>query len=145
MVQESATWGVIQPNDIKFVPKRWGYERWLVNNEKFCGKELFIASGKYTSFHWHEIKEEMLYVQSGVLGWIWLDDREDTGHPADTHQWMKIYPGGGFYVLPNIIHQLYAVEGDVVIIETSSQHFDEDSYRATTELMHDFNYEDDGK
>jgi len=145
MEQEFTKWGYVPPLEIKFVEKRWGYERWFVNNEKFCGKELFIASGRFTSFHWHEIKEEMLYVKKGVLGWIWLDDREDTGHPADTPLWMKIYPGAGFYVLPNIIHQLYAVEGDLTIIETSSQHFDSDSYRGTTELIHDFNCEDDGK
>jgi D-lyxose ketol-isomerase len=83
----------------------------------------------------------MLYVQSGVLGFIWLDDCAE----SSTVQWAKIHSGGGFYIIPNVVHQLYAVEGDVVVIETSSQHFDNDSYRNTTNLMHNFNHKDDGK
>lgn len=138
MEQESTRWGFVPPTEIKFVSKRWGYERWFVNNELFCGKELFVAAGKHTSFHWHEIKEEMLYVQRGILGWIWKE-------PDGMVQWSKLKPGSGFYVTQGIVHQLYAVEGDVTIIETSSQHFDSDSYRDTTDLMHNFDYRDDGK
>ena len=146
MEQEHATWGVIRPTEIKFVTKRWGYERHMVNNEKFCGKELFIASGRYTSFHWHEIKEEMLYVQEGILGIVWADDRGRTDEDGTApRHWDKIYSGGGFYVVPNIIHQLCAIQGDLTLIETSTQHFDKDSYRITTDLMFDFNFEDDGK
>jgi oxalate decarboxylase/phosphoglucose isomerase-like protein (cupin superfamily) len=110
----------------------------LVNNEKFCGKELFIAAGRYTSFHWHEIKEEMLYVQEGVLGLIWRPPDKTIGYSV-----RKIYSGGGFYATPKAVHQLYAVEGDLTIIETSSQHFDEDSYQETMDLMHSFDYTDD--
>ena len=32
--------------DIKFVPKGWGFEKWIVNCEQYCGKLLFIAKEK---------------------------------------------------------------------------------------------------
>ena len=25
-------------SSIKYVPKGWGYEKWIVNNEMYCGK-----------------------------------------------------------------------------------------------------------
>jgi len=28
---------------IKFVDKGWGYERWIVNKEEYCGKLLFFS------------------------------------------------------------------------------------------------------
>lgn len=29
--------------EIKFVPKGWGFEKWIVNNEEYCGKLLYFA------------------------------------------------------------------------------------------------------
>ena len=34
---------------IKYVPKGWGYEKWIANCEKYCGKLLFIAKDKQLS------------------------------------------------------------------------------------------------
>ena len=31
---------------VKYVPKGWGYEKWIANCEKYCGKLLFIVKGK---------------------------------------------------------------------------------------------------
>ena len=33
-------------SEIKFVPKGWGYEKWIVNKEEYCGKILFFVKGK---------------------------------------------------------------------------------------------------
>lgn len=49
-----------------FVPKGWGFEKWIVNNEKYCGKILFFVKGKKCSYHYHEIKDETFYVQSEI-------------------------------------------------------------------------------
>ena len=38
---------------IKYVPKGWGYENWIANCEKYCGKLLFIAKDKQCSWHYH--------------------------------------------------------------------------------------------
>jgi hypothetical protein len=29
--------------EIKFVPKGWGFEKWIVNNEEYCGKLLYFV------------------------------------------------------------------------------------------------------
>ena len=46
-------------NDIKFVPKGWGFEKWIVNCEQYCGKLLYIAKGKKCSWHYHNKKDEV--------------------------------------------------------------------------------------
>ena len=33
-------------NEIKHVPKGWGYEKWIVNTDLYCGKLLYINAGK---------------------------------------------------------------------------------------------------
>ena len=59
-----------------FVSKGWGYEDWIVNKKEYCGKILFIKKGKRCSWHYHKLKDETFYIQSGKLevlyGW---DDR----------------------------------------------------------------------
>ena len=32
--------------EIKFVPKGWGFEKWIVNKEEYCGKLLYFVKGK---------------------------------------------------------------------------------------------------
>ena len=49
---------------IKYVPKGWGYEKWIANCEKYCGKLLFIVKGKQCSWHFHKLKDEVFFVQS---------------------------------------------------------------------------------
>ena len=47
-------------DDIKFVPKGWGYEKWICNTSEYCGKLLFFAKGKRCSWHYHLLKDETL-------------------------------------------------------------------------------------
>ena len=44
---------------INFVPKGWGFEKWIVNCEKYCGKLLYFAKDKKCSWHYHKIKDEV--------------------------------------------------------------------------------------
>ena len=56
-----------------FVPKGWGFEKWIANSEKYCGKLLFIAKGKQCSWHYHRQKDEVFFIQSGgcqTLLWL---------------------------------------------------------------------------
>ena len=52
---------------VKHVPKGWGYEKWIVNNEKYCGKLLFFEKGKKCSWHYHKLKHETFYLHSGKI------------------------------------------------------------------------------
>ena len=52
---------------LHMVPKGWGFEKWIVNNEKYCGKILYIVKDRKCSWHYHKIKDETFYVQSGKI------------------------------------------------------------------------------
>jgi quercetin dioxygenase-like cupin family protein len=105
---------------VKRVEKGWGYELWIHNDEKYCGKLLFFNAGKKCSLHYHKLKHETFYVQSGKLNCTFIKD-------TITHNEI-LGPGDIKEVYPGLIHQMEAVE-DTVMFEFSTQHFDEDSYR----------------
>lgn len=109
--------------EYKFVPKGWGYEKWLVNFEKYCGKLLFLAKDRKLSWHKHLQKEETFYVLSGqcfcTFGWD-EDIKKASG--------LILRPGDVFHVPVGLVHRLEALE-DCQIVEFSTQHFDEDSIR----------------
>jgi len=108
---------------IKFVPKGWGYEKWIVNCDRYCGKILHIVQGKKCSWHYHQLKDEVFYVQSGAVEVLYsYDDNIET---ADL---IILTKGDKFYVPPGMRHRMEALQ-DTELFEFSTQHFDEDSYR----------------
>lgn len=118
--------GIIKPLDMKYVPKRWGWELWICNNEKYCGKKLFIKQGHHLSYHHHNTKDEVLYVESGRIVF--------THNLNDEVESIEMPAGYAFHVTPGVVHQMQAIE-DTMLIEFSTQHFDEDSFRTTTDLV----------
>jgi mannose-6-phosphate isomerase-like protein (cupin superfamily) len=104
-------------------PKGWGYENWIVNNELYCGKILFFEAGKKCSWHYHKIKDETFYIQSGSIMITYGND--DNINLART---ITLNKGERFYVYPGLRHQMQAYE-DTELIEFSTQHFEDDSYR----------------
>ncbi len=108
---------------LHFVSKGWGFEKWIVNNEKYCGKILYFIKGRRCSFHFHKIKDETFYLLSGKLVLRY-------GVSQDIHEsaTLTMHPGDRFHVPIGLCHQMQALE-DSELIEFSTQHFDEDSYR----------------
>ena len=49
------------------IEKPWGYEIHWAKTDNYVGKLLFINAGHRLSKQYHEVKEETLYVLSGVL------------------------------------------------------------------------------
>ena len=47
------------------VPKGWGEELIIENNDMYCGKVLVFNSGCKFSMHYHMIKDETWYVEEG--------------------------------------------------------------------------------
>ncbi len=113
-----------------FVPKGWGFEKWIVNKSQYCGKILYFVKGKKCSFHYHKQKDEVFYVQSGRICVIWSDRLEEVlANPTgDYCNSINLSKGDVFHVPPGRVHQIYALE-DSEIVEFSTEHFDEDSYR----------------
>ena len=104
------------------VPKGWGHEVIIVNNDLYCGKILHFNTGAKFSMHFHMKKMETWYVTSGLFLFRWINTRnadiiEEVLRPGDTITNMVGEP-----------HQIICQqEGD--IFEVSTQHFDSDSYR----------------
>ena len=110
-------------SEIKFVPKGWGFEKWIVNCEEYCGKLLYFVKGKKCSWHYHKLKDETFYIQSGclILNYSHEDDIEKS-------QKIILSKGDKFHIPVGLRHQMIAIE-DTEMFEFSTQHFEEDSYR----------------
>jgi len=109
--------------EMQFVKKGWGFERWIINKPEYCGKLLFFEKDKRCSWHFHKIKDEVFYLQSGKL-LVKYSDEDDLENAKE----VVLEPGQNFYVYTGLRHQMIALE-DSELFEFSTQHFDEDSYR----------------
>jgi hypothetical protein len=89
---------------VRIVPKGWGREVWIANNDLYCGKILEIRKGKRCSLHYHKIKN------------------------GDVVEEFEMGPGECMDVPTGLIHQMVALE-DCELFEFSTQHFDSDSHR----------------
>ena len=109
--------------EIKFVPKGWGFEKWIHNSDKYCGKLLYFVKDKRCSWHYHKLKDEVFYVQSGKIMVMFSDDDD-----LSLARSVVLGPGDNFHVYQGLRHQMIAIE-DTELFEFSTQHFDSDSYR----------------
>ena len=98
---------------MKHVDKGWGWERWIVNKEEYCGK----------LWHYHVLKDEVFYLQSGKM-LIKYSDEDD----MSTAKELVLNPGENFHVYRGLRHRMIAIE-DSELFEFSTEHFDSDSYR----------------
>jgi len=108
------------------VEKGWGYELWIHNSEKYCGKLLFFNKKKKCSWHYHKLKEETFYLQQGrlLLRYGWDDDI----NKAET---LILKPGDSFHVPIGLKHQMTGLLKANILFEFSTEHFDSDSIRIT--------------
>jgi len=108
---------------MKYVEKGWGWERWIVNCKEYCGKLLFFENEKRCSWHYHKLKDEVFYLQSGLM--IVKYSEQDNIKEANQR---VLNPGENFHVYRGLRHQMIALQ-DSELFEFSTQHFDSDSYR----------------
>ena len=110
-------------SEIKIVPKGWGYEKWIVNTDEYCGKLLHFIKGKKCSWHYHKLKDETFYLQEGKL----LVKYSDNDNLYEANE-VILERGDKFHVYRGLRHQMFAME-DTDMFEFSTQHFDSDSHR----------------
>ena len=108
---------------IKWVPKGWGGERWIVNSDLYCGKILYLMKGKKCSWHYHLLKDEVFYVQSGAIEVIY-----SYGDRAESADKIILVEGDKFHVPKGLRHQMFALK-DTEMFEFSTTHYDSDSIR----------------
>ena len=122
--------------EMNFVPKSWGFEKWIVNKSKYCGKLLYMVKDRKMSLHYHKQKDEVFYIQSGIVKVLFSDETEfalsikikgGTPH-EELCESIILQKGDNFHVPVHRIHQIIALQ-DSEIFEFSTQHFDDDSYR----------------
>jgi len=103
-------------------PKGWGHEVWVHNDARYCGKILVVKAGKRCSLHSHKLKHETFYVQTGRVHMRirHSDGREDS---------FEMSPGDVLELAPGTAHQFTGIAEQSEIMEFSTQHFEEDSYR----------------
>ena len=115
-----------QTGFINDVEKIWGREFWVVNNDKYCMKFLFIQPGGCSSLHSHKKKDETFYVDEGycfleVDGTTTRLETGDSVHlePGMKHRfWVpKEQPHGCMIVEVSTTHD----EADVVRYEASKK------------------------
>jgi hypothetical protein len=100
------------PTEIKFVPKGWGFEKWIVNKEEYCGKLLYFAKGK----------------RCGALQESYRPYKISDPNMDSVTDFIELGPGDNFHIPRGLRHQVIALE-DTELFEFSTQHFDEDSIR----------------
>lgn len=110
----------------KKIDKDWGYELIIHNDEKYCGKILFIKKGCCISLQFHKKKTETFFLQSGEL-LCKFSEQKDFISPEEM-KIVKMHSGKIKEIPSEYIHQVFAIE-DSTIIEISTQHFDDDTYR----------------
>ncbi len=89
--------------------KPWGYEKILIKTDKYMTKELFIKEGYKTSFHYHEKKDETMYIVKGS-GYIEFKEKKEYFGKNDTLR-----------IEPNTPHSIVAME-NTILHEISTPH-----------------------
>ena len=102
---------------IKKVKKLWGSEEWLVNNELYCAKFLNLKKGFQCSLHYHKVKDETFYILEGTIE-LQVEGR-----------YFKLLTGMERRIRPFEAHRFKALSQKAKMLEVSSHHDDEDSYR----------------
>jgi mannose-6-phosphate isomerase-like protein (cupin superfamily) len=122
-----------KPNQV--IPKGWGHELIIVNNDEFCSKIMTINQGRKCSVHYHLLKNEVFYLLKGKIEIVWSDTDDEavlqeqllSGNNTGLQK-IILEPGEAFPVPRGRIHQFLALE-DSELFEVSTTDFPEDSYR----------------
>ena len=119
---------VLLENGYEIVPKKWGREIIITNNNLYCGKILEILPGHISSIHNHKLKDETFMAVKGVVcvtAWRLSTDEEKLVRSYILRGWAK----DSIRLEPGTLHSFEALEEPAVVIEFSTPHSDEDVYR----------------
>jgi len=96
------------------IQKPWGHEIIWAQTSTYVGKILHIKAGNRLSKQYHQIKEETVYVISGIL--YNYDDCDNI---------QKFLPGESFHIQPHQVHRFGAGEISVTLVEVSTPHLED--------------------
>jgi quercetin dioxygenase-like cupin family protein len=99
------------------VDKPWGHELIWARTARYVGKILHIDAGQALSYQYHRVKEETIYVFSGVLT-LHVSEGED---PPSV---VQLRAGESFHIRPGLRHRFEAREA-VELFEVSTPELDD--------------------
>ena len=102
---------------VEKVNKPWGYELIWAKTKDYVGKVLHINKGHKLSLQYHKIKEETIFVQSGILKLVFENDQGELGEHL-------LHPGQAYHIPTGKKHRMIAEE-DCDVFEVSTPHLDD--------------------
>lgn len=103
----------------KRVEKPWGHEIWWARTERYVGKLLHIKAGESLSLQYHNVKDETIMVQAGILLFE-TGSKDDPGNLRKT----EMKPGDLFHITPGTVHRMTGIT-DVDVVEVSTPELDD--------------------
>lgn len=101
---------------MKKVDKPWGHEVIFARTPQYVGKVLFIRKGHKLSLQFHRVKEETIFIQSGLM----LLTTEEEGRLVER----RYGPGDSHHIPPGAKHRMEALQ-DCTVFEVSTPHLDD--------------------
>jgi mannose-6-phosphate isomerase len=101
---------------MKRVEKPWGYEVIFAATDSYVGKILHIKKDAQLSLQYHEVKDETIYVTTGVLELELQEGEELVAHVLN--------PGDARHIVPGTVHRMRALE-TCDVFEVSTPHLDD--------------------
>src|SRR3989454_3930495 len=98
-------------SEVTRVEKPWGYELHWAKTDRYVGKIIHVNAGHALSLQYHNVKDETIYLQSGLL-------RFEIQHGQQRVS-REMRPGERVHIAPKTIHRMTAVE-DSEILEVST-------------------------
>jgi mannose-6-phosphate isomerase len=105
------------PTAMKIVPKPWGRELWIAHTDKYAMKIIEIKKGTRCSLQYHIKKHEHIYVDSGMMGLEWENEKGEIEN-------LVLAPGEVVENKPGRKHRMTAIE-DLRLIEVSTPELDD--------------------
>ena len=103
----------------KRVEKPWGHEIWWARTERYVGKILHVKKGECLSLQYHNVKDETILLQSGLL----LFETRPAGQEGELRK-VEMKPGDVFHITPGTLHRMTGLE-DCDILEVSTPELDD--------------------
>ena len=107
---------------MKKITKGWGHELIFASEPEYCGKFMVFNKGSKFSMHFHSVKDESWYIQSGEFEVHWIDTKIAKIHVE------KLTVGDTWRNPPLLPHQVHCVE-EGTIIEVSTFDNPDDNHR----------------
>jgi mannose-6-phosphate isomerase len=103
-------------NEVVRVEKPWGYELHWAKTDRYVGKLIHVNAGHALSLQYHNIKDETIYLHSGLLQF----EIQDGPHRVIR----EMHPGERVHITPKTVHRMTALE-DSDIFEVSTPELDD--------------------